>query len=182
MKDKARADSATNKSAWHVAVSVLILGLIGPLSLDVGTVPITLQSLVVFSVALVLRPRAFLVCIGAYLILGAAGLPVFAGHTAGVEKLVGPTAGFLWGFFIVGALLSWIQQQRTLNFHHLLICAFSAHVLLLFLGFSVLAIQSPGADTQHLIMNLLPGLLIKTISVALVVRGITHIEARTCAR
>jgi len=181
MPPTAGPEATINKSVWSFLASVLILGFLGPLSLDVGSIPITLQSLVVFSIALILRPREFFVCISAYLLLGAAGVKVFAGYTAGFEKLLGPTSGFLWGFLFVGTLLSWIHQHYPLYFNHLLICAFGAHVLLLFMGFSVLAIQSPEADTQSLVVNLLPGLLIKTLCVALIVRGISLIQSRTIA-
>ena len=35
---------------------------------------------------------------GIYLLLGATGVPVFAGFHGGAQTLVGPSGGFLWGF------------------------------------------------------------------------------------
>ena len=40
---------------------------------------------------------------GVYLLLGAAGLPVFSGFTGGLGRFVGPTGGFLWGFLLLAA-------------------------------------------------------------------------------
>lgn len=74
------------------------------LAVPIGSVPVTLQVFVVVLIALVLRPQWAAGAVGTYLLVGAAGLPVFAGGKAGLGVLVGPTGGYLFGFFL-GALL-----------------------------------------------------------------------------
>ncbi len=68
-------------------------------------VPMTLQTFAVLIVGFNFGARLGAATLLAYLAEGAAGLPVFAGLTSTV-KLVGPTAGFLYGFvamaFIAG--------------------------------------------------------------------------------
>jgi biotin transport system substrate-specific component len=60
-------------------------------------VPITLQTLAILIVGLTFGSRLALVTMIAYLGYGAMGLPVFA-NGGSVASLVGPTAGFLYGF------------------------------------------------------------------------------------
>jgi biotin transport system substrate-specific component len=67
-------------------------------------VPLTLQVFVVCLAALLLPPAEVALAMGVYLLLGAAGVPVFSGGTGGIGVLLGPTGGYLVGFF-VGAFL-----------------------------------------------------------------------------
>jgi len=71
-------------------------------------VPWTLQPLAVLLVGALLGARRGAAALAAYLVEGAAGLPVFAGGAFGVAPLLGPTAGYLVGFvpaaFVTGFL------------------------------------------------------------------------------
>ncbi|MBR1693932.1 MAG: biotin transporter BioY, partial [Selenomonas sp.] len=56
--------------------------------------------------ALVLPPKLAFITIAAYLFLGAVGLPVYPGGVGGLGRLMGPTAGFYFGWPIVCFLQS----------------------------------------------------------------------------
>jgi len=78
------------------------------INLPLSPVPITGQTLGVLLIGMALgRVRGTAVVL-AYLVEGAAGLPVFAGGRAGMAVLLGPTGGYLLGFvaaaFAVGYL------------------------------------------------------------------------------
>lgn len=62
-------------------------------------VPITLQTFAVVLAAYMLGRKNACVCLAVYCLLGIAGLPVFSGFGAGILKLIGPTGGFIIGFF-----------------------------------------------------------------------------------
>ena len=68
-----------------------------------GGVPLTLQTFAVALAGFLLGPAWGTLAVLAYLLLGAAGLPVFSGFTGGLGKFFGPTGGFLWGFLLLGA-------------------------------------------------------------------------------
>lgn len=78
------------------------------INLPFSLVPITGQTFGVLVVAMVLGRVRGTAVVAAYLVEGAAGLPVFAGGTAGPVILLGPTGGYLIGFlaaaFVVGYL------------------------------------------------------------------------------
>jgi biotin transport system substrate-specific component len=72
--------------------------------LPFSPVPVTGQTFAVLLVAATLG-RLGLASVIAYLIEGAAGLPVFAGGTFGVATVVGPTGGYLIGFALAAAIV-----------------------------------------------------------------------------
>lgn len=63
-----------------------------------ATVPFTLQTFAVFLVTGLLGLKGGTLSVAAYLLLGAVGLPVFAGFQGGVGVLLGTTGGYLVGF------------------------------------------------------------------------------------
>ena len=68
-------------------------------------VPFTLQTFAVFLTCDLLGPAAILSVL-LYLLLGAIGIPVFAGFSGGISVLLGPTGGYLIGFIAIALLLT----------------------------------------------------------------------------
>lgn len=82
-------------------------------------VPITGQTFGVLFVGALLGSRRGALALAAYLLEGAAGLPVFAGGGATVAWLLGPTAGYLWSYpvaaWVTGRLAErgWDRRPAT---------------------------------------------------------------------
>ncbi|KKM87460.1 hypothetical protein LCGC14_1268650 [marine sediment metagenome] len=80
-------------------------------------VPITLQVFFVLFAGLILGPVRGALALLAYLVIGAVGIPVFAGGTGGFQAIVGPSGGYLYGFviaaFVVGLVARSIKGDRT---------------------------------------------------------------------
>lgn len=68
--------------------------------LPFSPVPITLHVFTVLLFPLILPMNIAVSGILVYLALGAIGLPVFAGLKGGIGVLLGPTGGYLLGFFL----------------------------------------------------------------------------------
>ena len=64
-------------------------------------VPITLHTFGVALCAAVFGSMTGTVSTAVYVLLGAVGLPVFAGMRGGFEVITGPTGGFLYGFILM---------------------------------------------------------------------------------
>lgn len=79
------------------------------MTVRVGPVPFTLQSMFVLLAGLLLRPGWAAASMGIYLLLGAVGLPVFSGGQSGLGTLMGPTGGFLLAFPVAAAALSAVR-------------------------------------------------------------------------
>ncbi len=75
----------------------------------IGPVPVTLQVMAVVLAALVLSPAGAFSATSVYLLLGAIGVPVFAGGKAGLAVLGGPTGGFLMGFAFGATAGAWVR-------------------------------------------------------------------------
>ena len=74
------------------------------------TVPFTLQTLGVFAALGILGGRRGFFAVFTYLLLGAVGVPVFAGWKGGIAALLGNTGGYLLGFLLLAALY-WLAES-----------------------------------------------------------------------
>lgn len=97
-------------TTYQMAVTALmaaVMCVLGPLSVPIGAVPISLTNLVICFTVWLLGPKFGTLSVAVYLVLGAVGLPVFSGYGAGLAKLAGPTGGYLIGFLpmaLIGGL------------------------------------------------------------------------------
>ena len=91
---------------WMVLASLMAaLTAVGAyIHVPIGPVPIVLSTLFVLLSGLLLGSRWGLASMGLYLLVGAIGIPVFAGGKGGFAHFFGPTGGYLFGY----ALASWI--------------------------------------------------------------------------
>lgn len=89
-----------------VLLGTVMITLAAKISVPTWPVPVTLQSFAIAALAAAFGWRIGTATVIAYLLEGAAGLPVFAGASAGLPYILGPTGGFLLGFipmaFIIG--------------------------------------------------------------------------------
>lgn len=75
-----------------------------------AAVPFTMQTFGIFSATGILGGKRGTIAICIYLLLGAIGLPVFAGGTSGVGILLGSTGGYMVGWILAG-LVTWILES-----------------------------------------------------------------------
>jgi biotin transport system substrate-specific component len=73
-------------------------------------VPFTLQTFAVFLVTGLLGLKCGTLSVVVYLLLGAVGLPVFAGFKGGIASLLGVTGGYLIGFIFTALAVGLITK------------------------------------------------------------------------
>ncbi len=100
----------TTMSLTKAALLTALLCASAYISIPIGPSPITLQTLIVNLIAFLLTPYEAFFSILAYILLGAAGLPVFSGGVGGVGKLFGPTGGYILAFLVSAPLMAWIKN------------------------------------------------------------------------
>ena len=81
------------------------------LAIPIGPVPIILQNLFVLLSGLLLGSKWGLASVAVYLLAGACGLPVFAGGTGGIGRIVGPTGGYLSGYLPAVWVIGFITEK-----------------------------------------------------------------------
>lgn len=136
-KDTVGADSASPgllRSAVLILVGTGLLALSAHIQVPFWPVKLSMQSFVVLAIGFAYGSRLGTLTILAYIVEGAAGLPVFQSG-AGIPYLAGPTGGYLLGFVLAAAILGNLSERYRLSS----IPAAAGAVLL-----SVIAIYVPG--------------------------------------
>jgi biotin transport system substrate-specific component len=92
--------------AFRIGLGALVIALSAQIALPMSFTPIpfTLQPLAVILVGAWLGPVEGATALGAYLVAGALGAPVFAMGHGGAWRLVGPTGGYLLAFPVAAAV------------------------------------------------------------------------------
>ena len=80
------------------ALMTAITCILAPLSIPIGPVPVSLTNFAIYLSLYVLDWKKGTVSYLVYLLIGLVGFPVFSGFTGGIEKLAGPTGGYIIGF------------------------------------------------------------------------------------
>ena len=112
----------------YTALGVALMIICSWLSIPL-TVPFTMQTFAVCLVAALFGLKIGMWTVLVYLLLGIAGVPVFAGFEGGLGYLLGATGGYLVGFLLT-ALVVGIAADRRGRGKKVLIAAMVVGVLL----------------------------------------------------
>lgn len=98
------------------AMMAAVLCILGPLSIPIGPVPLSLTLVGVYLCAYTLGSRRGTLAVFLYVLLGAVGLPVFSGFAGGPAKLFGPTGGYIVGFILTAFICGYfIEMSERLH-------------------------------------------------------------------
>ena len=132
-------------------------------------VPVVLSNLMAVLAGLLLGPRDGAVAMVVYVLVGLAGVPVFAAGHAGAGVLVGPTGGYLVGF-IVAAFLAGAVRRRNVW-----LATAAGMAVIYVLGLPWLAWTAHLTWKRAILLGavpFLPGDALKTIAAAAVARAV----------
>ena len=87
----------------YIALFAVLIAVCAWISIPL-MVPFTLQTFGVFCAAGLLGGKRGTLSVLVYIVLGAAGIPVFSGFTGGIGILLGATGGYIMGFACSPAL------------------------------------------------------------------------------
>lgn len=86
------------------ALMSVIIAVCSWISIPIGTIPFTLQTMGIMLALGILGGERGTVSIIVYIMLGAIGAPVFAGFKSGAGVLFGVTGGYILGFLVMGII------------------------------------------------------------------------------
>ena len=92
------------------ALFAAMMALCAWIGIPLGHTVFTMQTFGVLLALGILGGKRGTISILCYLLLGAAGLPVFSGFRSGIGAILGPTGGYLWGFLATG-LVFWLLEK-----------------------------------------------------------------------
>jgi biotin transport system substrate-specific component len=141
------------RGAILIALGTALRTLSAKVNLPLPYVPMTLQTLVVLMIGAAYGWRLGAATVIAYLGEGALGLPVFAGPLGGLAPLVGPTAGYLYGFVLAALATGWLSERGwDRSVPRLFVAMAIGHALILGAGFAWLAFgMKLGVDKAWLV-------------------------------
>ena len=93
----------------YIALMSVIMAVCSWISIPT-VVPFTLQTFGVFLAVAVLGGKRGTIAVLVYILLGAVGIPVFAGFSGGAGVLLGNTGGYILGF-LLAALIMWVFEM-----------------------------------------------------------------------
>ena len=166
------------REAVACALCTAVICVLAPVSVPIGPVPISLATFAILFSAMLLGPRWGTVSVAVYLLIGMTGIPVFAGYSAGIAKLAGPTGGYLIGYIpmalIAGAVYSGLgkNEKGMRKILAILGGAVLGTMILYALGTFWFCMES-GNDLKAVlgicVIPFLPGDAIKTAAVAVII-------------
>lgn len=151
-----------------VALGSALMALSAKVNLPLPYVPMTLQTLVVLMIGAAYGSRLGSATMIAYLAEGAMGLPVFAGPIGGIAPLVGPTAGYLYGFVLAAFVIGWFAERGWDRNVVLLFAAMAVgHVVIFITGFGWLAYGIGLGSTKAWLVGVAPFIAASVVKNAL---------------
>ncbi|MFT8320755.1 MAG: biotin transporter BioY [Bacillus sp. (in: firmicutes)] len=102
-----------------------VTGILAQVEIPLPLVPISGQTLAVGLTATILGSRLGAISMICYACLGAVGVPVFAGASAGFSVLIGKTGGYIFGFILAAFVTGYILKKTK----HTILMAFIGNTI-----------------------------------------------------
>ena len=155
--------------------ALIVVGGYLSVPLPFSPVPLALADFFVMLSGLLLGSSLGLTSTACYLLLGALGLPVFAGGKAGLAVFLGPTGGFLIGYMVAAWLIGIIATGGRTNPFKDGLALLAGNIVLHVCGVSWLVATlhlSWGKALAAGVLPFLPGAVIKGIAAVILARVI----------
>ena len=173
----------TAKELCYIAVSLALLAVCSWISIPIGEIPITLQTLALFLIVGVLGTRRSILAVFAYLALGFFGVPVFALFSGGIGKLFTPAGGFLIGFLVAVPIMGVLYRGKLWQKAVALALGMLAYNLCGVVWFCVLYTGfSAGGLLTSILTCVLPYLPFDVIKIAMAIFLIEYLKKKNVLR
>ncbi|MFP4643886.1 MAG: biotin transporter BioY [Spirochaetales bacterium] len=172
--------TATTVSRISLFTALIAAGSYISIPIPGSPAPVVLANLFAVLAGIVLGPKAGAASTTLYLMLGLAGLPIFAAGAGGVAHLAGPTGGFLVGYLlaaiVAGSLFGLLSKRTSFRCTVAGGLAAAAGLLAVYIPgvvwMSVVLELSPAAAFAAGVIPFLPGDIAKVGAAALVLPAI----------
>src|SRR5688572_23466822 len=156
----------------RVALMAAVTAVAAQITVPIEPVPFTFQVLAVILSGLLLGPRYGALAQVIYVLVGAVGVPVFAGFTGGLGIVLGPTGGYLLSYPLAAAVagLAAHAARNAPRRQALLISAAAgtgALAVIYAVGASWLAVQSGLPPSVALAQGVIPFVPLDLVKVAI---------------
>jgi len=159
----------TTRDMTKMAVCVALLSIAAYISFPLPFTPgmVTAQTIVYNLIAFIMTPKAAVLTVLAYDLLGVCGVPVFVGGTAGLGKILGPTGGFIIAFIVMVGVLSYLKGTANSFRRYALLAVFVGMPISYIGGFiSMYLVMGLGvqATLAGAVLPFIPGDVLKSLA------------------
>lgn len=104
------------KKTALIGILAAVICILAPLSFPAGAIPISLSTFAVYIISCTVSRKHATLTIIIYILLGAAGLPVFSSFSGGFHCLTSVTGGYIIGYipcaYIIGLLTDKFENKK----------------------------------------------------------------------
>ncbi len=155
--------------SFQVILGIGLMFATSQVSIPLNPVPINLATIGALLIGFTYTSRHAFESFLGWILLGAAGVPVFANFSGGVHILVGPTAGYIFGMAAAGIIVAALRQKLIMSSFWTLLSLGAIGQIVVFLsgiGWLSTFLGIDGALIHGLYPFILPGCLKVGILVA----------------
>ncbi|WCR58577.1 biotin transporter BioY [Wolbachia endosymbiont of Ctenocephalides felis wCfeJ] len=171
------ARSINKSTLVEILSCVLLLFLTAQISIPLQPVPITLQSLGVMLIGLKFNRGTAFYSVLTYLLLGAAGLPIFADFLGGYNVFIRPVGGYLIGFLAAVIVMGKVNESLSSKCVSLMrnsLSCLAGTATIFICGVSWLAIHV--GLKQAIVAGVLPFILPGLVKIFLLVAALQYLK------
>lgn len=170
MDDKMNSAQSTKiHNLTFIGLLAALICVLAPISfpIPISPVPISMAFLAVYFCAIVGGMKRGTISVVVYILLGGIGVPVFAGWTAGFQKLAGPTGGYLIGYLFLAAITGYFADRFEDNLPICLFGMIMGTLICYLFGTVWLAVLMKVSFGKALFMGVIPYLPGDAVKIAL---------------
>ncbi len=158
------------KSMILMSLFAAVMCIFAPFTVPLGPVPLSLSTFVLYLTSIILGKKA-VISIIVYIIIGVVGLPVFSGGIGGLDRLLGPTGGFILGYIPCAVISGVFADEFKNKFSMMLVGLFVGTVAMYIPGvlwmLYILGADSLNSALSVVAVNILPFIPIDIIKMLL---------------
>lgn len=125
----------STKEITLISIFTALTAIGAAISIPIGEVPITMQTLFVLMAGILLGPKLAVLSQITYLILGLVGIPIFSGFTGGLQSIIKPSFGFIIGFIFAAYVVGTIANpEKNPSSEKIWIASFSGIIIIYLIG------------------------------------------------
>lgn len=145
------------------SICAALIAILAQITIPIPIVPITGQTLAIGLVATILGAHYGTISVLIYILLGATGLPVFAGFSSGIGVLLGPTGGYIFGFIPAAFIIGMYVERVGNSYFHAIIANLLGSAITLAIGMIQLKYVAQISWSAAFMTGILPFIVIGMI-------------------